>query len=99
MIIKLRFASSTKNYYLCAYLKQKHIIMKKFFTILMAVLCLVAFSVSDAEAKTRKKRSKKQSNQVETIRIVNSLFIIRSVANPSFVLDVCGGIANDEVNV
>ena len=58
MIIKLRFASSTKNYYLCAYQKQKYIIMKKFFTILMAVLCLVAFSVSDAEAKTRKKTNR-----------------------------------------
>lgn len=40
MIIKLRFASSTKNYYLCAYLKQKHIIMKKLLSIFLMLMCI-----------------------------------------------------------
>ena len=40
MIIKLRFASSTKNYYLCAYQKQKHIIMKKLLSIFLMLMCI-----------------------------------------------------------
>lgn len=56
--------------------------MKKYFTILMAVLCLCAFSF-DADAKTRKKTRKRSATS-----LTEGYYYIRSSVDPNYVIDV-----------
>jgi len=71
--------------------------MKKYFTIFMAVLCLCAFSISDANAKTRKRTHKKTNKRSQVLK--EGYYIIRSAVNPNYVVDLHGAIAENFNNI